>query len=787
MTLSIQPELGKHLEQNYTLEKEIGRGGMGVVYLAHDKRLERPVAIKILQMAGQNGTQLSEEVVARFQREAKVVARMSHPNLVTVYDVGQVDDYYYMIQEYAEGHPLSDLVDNHRQLPPALVTSIGQQICLALSVAHEQGIIHRDIKPANISLSSKGVAKLMDFGIAQLNQQESGKLTQAGTMMGSFLYASPEQLQDASTVDVRTDLYSLGITLYELLTGRSPYESEQLSQIILEIMNPLTQPTSVRSLNPNVPEALEQIVTKALAKDCAQRYQTAAEMAQELGLLLQGQVTQSQTFQITFAEGGETSRSRLGEATQMRKTRVDQTLITQLRQLSHWLAQVVGQWQTETIPQPKLKEVIAKVMEPDLFGKAFSGCLIVDGRYYLLICGGQYVGAADLQEHQLGEAVFEALPAEANSLELRLAPAGEDLAPLLLANILLEQGEISQSKLDSSLMDLVPLIETFASQDEPFSGYVVCYSSDNVFYYGYEQGQPIFSAQARESQLDRDTWLSLSQLALKESVIMNVYWPQPVVLGPSAQKLLAGSSLKLDYTDPNKATLQTLCELGDEELPIHLIRESKDNLELKLETEGRPELKLTHHSFPLLKQLEASVSRRFADWLVHEYFYLLNSSGNTTSLKYIYSWIPSIQVFRFDESLPGEDGSQHRFTLGIHGVIPSEGYDKLLLLVRVGKGTPEAVSTFMDEVIQVKKHLIKSGDIGGAMYVSEGPFETEALKLFYARTVEPRKKGFGLASLDKLTKYKGFVRIGMNRGFHLNLIEYQADKQQFEVIAPLLK
>jgi len=787
MNLTMQEDLIQHLEQNYVIDKELGRGGMGVVYLAHDKRLERPVAIKVLQMAGEAGESLADEVVERFQREAKVVARMSHPNLVSVYDVGQVNDYYYMIQEFAEGRALSDLVHENQHLPPALVTSLGHQICLALNVAHEQGIIHRDIKPANIILSSKGVAKLTDFGIAQLNQKESGKLTQAGSMMGSFLYASPEQLQDASSVDERTDLYSLGVTLYELLAGKSPYNSDQLSQIILEIMNPGNQPQSLLTLNADIPETLNTIVMKALQKDREQRYQNANEMAKDLGLLLHGASAQPQKFQIAFSEGGDSSRSRLGDSTLMRKTRIDQTLISQLRSLPQWLVSAVSEWKSETLTQLNLEQVLYKLMEPNLFGQAISGCLIVDQRYCLLLCGGHFVGAADLKDQILGESVFDVLPEKAASLELRVAPEDDLLAPLLMANVLHGQGDVVQANLDSSLMDLHPLIESFSSEEELFSGYMICQTQDNVFYYGYDQGRQIFASQARESGVDRKTWLRLSQLASNQGVILNVFWPQAQVIGPSAKKLLKGSRLAFSYLDEKKTTLQELCDLGKDELPIHLIRESKENINLDFQTDGSEAIVLKNQKFPLAQQLKNSIARRFSEWLVREYFYLLNSSGNANSLKYIYSWIPAVKEFRFGCELMGDDGNEYGFTLGIYGIIPSEGYEKLLFLVRVGKGTTEAMSAFIEDVTQVKKKLSKSGDIGGAMYISEGVFETETLKLFYERTVEPRKKGFGLGALDKLTKYKGFVRIGMNRGFHLNLIEHDADKQQFEVIAPLLK
>lgn len=197
-TLEIPTDLKTHLEANYILKKELGRGGVGVVYLATDRRLERQVAIKVLNLHKITNPSLAKEISERFQREAKVVAKLSHPNLVAVFDVGSFDKYQYMIMEFAQGKSLADFIEAGQKLPPALAASIGKQICDALATAHDAGVIHRDIKPANIVLSDKGVAKLTDFGIAQLNQSDQEKLTQAGALMGSILYASPEQIKDAS-------------------------------------------------------------------------------------------------------------------------------------------------------------------------------------------------------------------------------------------------------------------------------------------------------------------------------------------------------------------------------------------------------------------------------------------------------------------------------------------------------------------------------------------------------------------------------------------------------------
>jgi serine/threonine protein kinase len=783
------------LEKNYTIEKEVGRGGMGVVYKGLDKRLERPVAIKVLNLGGggesSQSQRLHNEAVERFRREAKVVARLSHPNIVSIYDVGEENNQYYMIMEFAEGKPLSSLIGEGRLVPAPVAASVAAQVCSALAYAHENQIIHRDIKPANIILSPKGTAKLMDFGIAQLHT-EGAKLTQAGSVMGSIMYTSPEQLNDASRVDARTDLYALGVTIYELLTGQSPYKADSMSQLILEILTAKEEPNPLRRINADVPEVLELIVERAMKKVPDDRYSSAQEMGTDLSRLLNtGQFTASTHFNLSFNEGeGSTttqsrSASRLKDSTLMRKTSVDNELVKALKARREWIRTLLSEWKTENVSALGLKPVLAKLMEPSLVGPAFSGVLVIDAEIYLLVEQGLFVGAVNLLTGDLDAAVFSHLPEKPKSLELCLPPEGQNSAPALLAQILADSGQAIQQNLDSSLMDLLPLIENLSSSEESFTGYVTCHARQNIFYYGYENGKQLFAVQANPEIVATETWLELKTLAEEEGVLVDIYKPVPRLVGPSLNRILAQTQLLFNYADSAKTTLQTIVDMGSEEIPIHLIQEAKHNVQLQLQHPQSANLKVLGQALNTQSLVESSLHLRFSQWMIREYFYLLNSSGSINTLKYIYSWIPAIEYLAFEESLQGDDGKMHAFNLVAHGQVKGEKLKKVLSLICFGSGTEAEVNDFIDRVISVKKQLIKSGDIGGALYISSGPFDTDALKLFYARTVEPRKGLMG--SLDTLTKYKGFVRIGMNRGFHLNLIEHRKDNQSFEVIAPLLK
>ena len=258
----------------YEIISELGQGAMGVVYKAIDPLIERTVAIKTIKL------DLSREELAnfeeRFYREAKSAGRLSHPNIVTIYDVGKSDNSAYMAMEFLEGQLLREVLDAHTALSIDKIVDIAAQVADGLAYAHENGIVHRDIKPANIMLVRDGVAKIMDFGIAQM---PTGSRTLAGTVLGSPKYMAPEQVI-GKLVDGRSDLFALGVMLYEMLTGESPFDGDNINTIMYRILN--ETPVPPKSLTPRIPEVFNYIVAKALAKEPGERYQSAKELANDL-------------------------------------------------------------------------------------------------------------------------------------------------------------------------------------------------------------------------------------------------------------------------------------------------------------------------------------------------------------------------------------------------------------------------------------------------------------------------------------------------------------------------
>src|ERR1700722_20208050 len=258
----------------YELTHLIARGGMAQVYRAMDRQLERPVALKVLFPE----LSVDRTFVERFRREAQAAANLSHPNIVPVFDWGEDDGSYFIVMEYVQGRPLSAVLRDPQRPSPRQIASIGAGVAAALAFAHRHGVVHRDVKPGNILITPDGDVKVTDFGIARaMNTEES--LTQTGAVMGTAAYFSPEQAEGKG-VDSRSDIYSLGVVLYEMAVGRPPFTGD--SPVAVASKHVRDMPVLPRQVNPSVPPALEAVVMKAMAKNPDDRYGSAEELRADL-------------------------------------------------------------------------------------------------------------------------------------------------------------------------------------------------------------------------------------------------------------------------------------------------------------------------------------------------------------------------------------------------------------------------------------------------------------------------------------------------------------------------
>ncbi|HEY7398697.1 MAG TPA: Stk1 family PASTA domain-containing Ser/Thr kinase [Gaiellaceae bacterium] len=277
--------INRIFDKRYVIKRKLGSGGMADVYLAEDQELGRRVALKLLDDRHSS----DEQFVERFRREAQSAAGLNHPSIVSVFDRGHAEGTYYIAMEYLDGRTLKELLIRNGPTPPAIAIDYARQILGALAFAHRNGIVHRDIKPHNIIVRPDGRLKVTDFGIARSG---ASQMTEAGSIVGTAQYLSPEQARGAP-VDPRSDLYSLGIVLYEMLTGKVPFTGDTPVEIAMKHLSQVPEPPS--KLRPDIPHDLDAVVMRALAKDPDQRYGSAEEMDADLARVARGVAVSRET------------------------------------------------------------------------------------------------------------------------------------------------------------------------------------------------------------------------------------------------------------------------------------------------------------------------------------------------------------------------------------------------------------------------------------------------------------------------------------------------------------
>ncbi|HTT72385.1 MAG TPA: serine/threonine-protein kinase [Anaeromyxobacteraceae bacterium] len=285
--------------------REIGRGGMGVVYEGYQEALDRRVAVKAL-----DATQAkNRELVERFQREGRAYAQIHHPGIVAVYDLVEKDDAYYLVTEFVHGSDVCRILENGGALPPACVAAVGARVADALDCAHARALLHRDVKPSNVMVSREGEVKLLDFGVAK--DSLSTSLTKTGVVVGTLAYLAPEVL-GGGPATAASDVWSLGVALYEMATGRRPFEGTGHKEVVAAVCRGRFQ--AVRAVVPGFPRRLARAVERCLARDPARRWVTAGALARELELHaahLSGRGVRGQDLLVALLEarglGGEAS------------------------------------------------------------------------------------------------------------------------------------------------------------------------------------------------------------------------------------------------------------------------------------------------------------------------------------------------------------------------------------------------------------------------------------------------------------------------------------------------
>ncbi len=396
--------IGKVLNGRYKIVKKIGTGGMAIVYQAKDQLLERKVAVKVLQPHFAD----NETAVNRFNHEAQAVASLSHPNIVNIFDIGRDDDIHYIVMEHIIGKDLKKLLKEMERLDIKRSIEIAKGICNGLIKAHRNNIIHCDIKPHNILLTNEGRVKVTDFGIARAIT--SATIGQTDSVMGSAHYLSPEQAK-GSKVSTRSDIYSLGIVLYEMLTGKVPFTGENHVSIALKHIE--EEAVSPQSFNSNIPDSLNKIVLKAIAKDPSDRYNSVVELLRDLKEFRtidqeNGVVMPQVNNQETMVMSKEDYQKELNKVAKQEEIKVENTELEEFKGVDD-----VAERKEATSKDKKGRKQLAII----LLAVVLAGGLVLGGGYYLL---GQYVEVEEVKVPNLIGKHFETAKREMLEKGLKL-------------------------------------------------------------------------------------------------------------------------------------------------------------------------------------------------------------------------------------------------------------------------------------------------------------------------------------------------------------------------------
>ncbi|HSS48471.1 MAG TPA: serine/threonine-protein kinase [Thermoanaerobaculia bacterium] len=695
----------------YQVEARIGEGAMGVVYRAIEPALERRVAIKSLRAQILSGEEpaVATEYRARFLQEARAAAALSHPGAATIYRIGEEDGSPYIAMEWLEGKTLEEVMSQEGKLPPERVVPLMVDLLGTLDAAHRNGVVHRDIKPANLVLLPDGRLKVTDFGIARLRGSDLVK-TQAGFVLATPRFASPEQLR-GEEVDGRSDLFSAGILMFHLLTGRFPFAGTDFLQVASSVFR--DEPTPLRAFEPSLSPALESVLERTLAKDREARYRTAAEMARALA-------------EMQKAAAAATIMSAAAAATAPARAEASTILRNLPAEAPHAAAAAARSWPARDLGAQGSKSLLDRLLDRPLHAPAFAGAALLDDAC-LFLADGLVLAAVDTRSGETGDAVLEALPAKVRAV---LHPAPEGLGPGCVRQLasLLHPPRLRHKGFDSKYVNLPGLIAALG--EERFDGALrMRRESGVVAALLFCGGVPVLS-------LFSAGW---------EGIPVERPW----------QEWIGNVAVQADVIECR----QMPCFLS--------FRRELRNAEVQVTRAPAPVISADGAVHPLFAE---DPMARFLRWSLEEAPRFFAERERTARWKYLVEWLADVRRAALHHDLPrtGTPATDY-FDLATFDA----GGRVLHLAQRVSRATPEVLAAFKDDVIRAKTARLKGGDVGGAILVARS-FDDATLEAYHTTELGSTGR-FTFGVEESFTKYEGFVRVGPRRGFHLLLVQESDD------------
>lgn len=762
---------------HYEIISELGRGGMGVVYEAIDTRLDRHVAVKVIEIP--NDPSLSEnskaELIERFKREAKASAKLNHPNIVSIFDFGEQDGRYYMVMEILRGRNLSQLLQISSPLSLQVSLKALIQVSRALDFAHQKGIIHRDIKPANIVILDNGIAKLADFGIARLEATNSN-LTQAGSILGSLLYISPEQLMNPQNVDKRTDIYSLGVTAYEILTGQLPYNGSNIGEIVMKIMQ--SEPLLPSMLNPQLPPELDQVIFRSMGKTPASRYSTAEEMANALNQVLMkitggagdlSSVTRdypSSTGDLSDAQKVITAGNSIQKISTVFGTEHlnttalssdEFTLVEGIDDATLYSAvyRVIQNWNLENLTTNTLLEAIYK-------NEGKSQALVINNSVILLLYKGLLLGAVVRQPELLGSQAYQYMASWQKFDMKQCLPLEKDEPLVVLLAVILGASRVNEKHPICSRDDMLNILE--AQKRAGFTGVIKVLERKKLKWHCFMDGIRAFTI----------TMPYPSGLSDGEFYDVEILTPRFNLVGPSLRKILGESQLQVVSKSVNRPTLSQFAGPKEKNLTPEILEEALRNTDLTVILSEDHTFQIGKRPLKYSEVFRETNHYKLIDWLTYEFMYGMSRTGKFQSLKKRFSWVWQIKSMKFLQPLK-VSGSSMTFDL-----LGYSGQEQINLLARFESNvTGTQITQFVEDIKKIK--LDKDvEEIKAGVLVSLSPIPPAAITYFNAITTKP----LDMSLLDFSNTAKGYVRINWKKGFLLFLVTLTDDT--FSLSAPVL-
>lgn len=719
-----------------------GEGSMGTVYRALEPALEREVAIKVLRadaLAAFWDRQEHHEAHLRFLQEARSAAAIKHSGAVTVYRIGELADTPYIVMEWLDGETLSQRLAREGHLDLNVALDIALQVLDVLQVAHETGVVHRDIKPANLLLLPNGKVKVTDFGIAQFRQANLVE-TQAGVVLGTPFYASPEQLR-GEVVDPRSDVYSVAVILFEMLAGERPFSGKTFQEFVTNVLR--GAPRSLRELRGEVAPELAAIIQRGLAREREARWPSARALADALRAAAPLVPVAADPFPLEPLEASGTIRVA-------RQSRYP-VVRAATGGVVGAVCQFVRSWPLRELGEQPVEPLLRKLLDRPLHAAPFSGGLGL-GEDLLLVHEGAVVAV-------LGGESRERRPAAVASLRrvalARLYSLPAEFPPVVVAELAaLARGlETTQVGMDLPIVD--PQALAARLHDRTFTGGLSLRSGNDHSMILYAGGKPVLALaigpwEGVPVEATWSSWVATTPVSVGLHTLEVPPHPLTYAVRLRDAELVCrregGSSGSLAASSPTTRRLHRLAS-----------RVSADKGQLVLE----PRVAGDVHA----KELLADPATAFLRWLLETAPQVFATGNLRTRWKYLAEWIPLVRQARLHHHPDRHDAALQQ----LFDLVTFDENEKLLhLAVLRDELSADDLAGILEEATAVKKNRLERGDVG-ALIVVAPDFSQQVIET-YLTAIEATSRGLSRLQ-ESVTGYAGFVRLGRGRGFHVLLVE----------------